>query len=143
MRYGFWVVALIVAFALQYRTEIRDWIHPPAPITVPAGFQAVIYGTSWCPYCAKARAFFRKNHVPFRDYDIEKSDVARAQYDRLGGNGIPLILIGDKVIDGYDEDAMRSALATIKPSSASPGRLHPPASTQPSQDSAKAAGTTH
>jgi len=115
MRYGFWIVALLALFAVQHRAEIRDWFDPPPPITVPEGFQAVLYATEWCGYCAKTRAFFKENNIAFREYDIEKSDDGKAQYDRLGGNGVPVVMIADEVIHGFDEAAMRSALTNVRP----------------------------
>ena len=32
-----------------------------------------LYTTSWCPWCKKARAFFRSRGIPFVEYDIEKT----------------------------------------------------------------------
>ena len=115
MRYGIWIVALVAVFTLSHRTAIRNWIEPPPPIHVPAGFQAVLYGAEWCPYCARARKFFRDNNVPFREYDVEKSEAGHAQYEQLGGGGVPIVLIDDKVIYGYDEEAMRDALQKLTP----------------------------
>jgi len=117
MRYGAWIVAFVALFAFQHRTDIREWLKPP-PITVPDGFQAVLYATEWCGYCAKTREFFKANNIAFREYDIEKSDDGKAQYDQLGGNGVPVVMIADDVIHGFDEDAMRVALANVKPKSA-------------------------
>ena len=120
MRYGFWILALAAAFALQHRTDIQNWLKPPPPIVVPTGFQAVLYGTEWCSYCARTRKFFRQNNIPFREYDIEKSSEGNAQYEQLGGNGVPVVLINNQVIHGYDENAWRDALSTLKPQVTSP-----------------------
>jgi len=113
MRYGFWLIALAAVFGLQHRADIQDWLHPPEPIVVPAGFQAVLYATEWCGYCARTRKFFTERNIPFREYDIEKSSEGHAQYERLGGNGVPVVLIKDKVIHGFDEGALNDALSTL------------------------------
>ncbi len=110
MRRGFWILALIAVIALQHRAGIRNWLNPPPPIAVPVGFQAVLYATEWCGYCARARKFFKENHIPFREYDIEKSKEGYAQYEQLGGNGVPVIVINDEILHGYDEEALREAL---------------------------------
>lgn len=117
MRRGFWIVALALVFAFQYRADIRNWLNPPEPITVPAGFQAVLYATEWCGYCARTRKFFEENNIPFREYDIEKSTEGQAQYEKLGGNGVPVVLIAGEVIHGYDEQALREALGQLTPRS--------------------------
>ncbi|HEY3700229.1 MAG TPA: glutaredoxin family protein [Spongiibacteraceae bacterium] len=113
MRYGVWIIALGAVFALQHRDDIQNWLRPPAPITVPAGFQAVLYATEWCGYCARTRKLFSERKIPFREYDIEKSAEGEAQYEKLGGNGVPLIIIKDKVIRGYDKDAIEAALQKL------------------------------
>ena len=30
----------------------------------------VMYSTNWCPYCRKARLFFRQANIPYTEYDI-------------------------------------------------------------------------
>lgn len=118
MRYAFWIIALLAVFGLQHRVDIRNWLDPPPPIVVPAGFQAVLYATDWCSYCARTRKFFSSHGIPFREYDIEKSTEGRAQYERLGGQGVPVVLINDQVLYGYDETALRAALRTLAPAGA-------------------------
>lgn len=113
MRYGVWLLALAAAFAIQHRAAIQNWLQPPAPIVVPAGFQAVLYATEWCGYCARTREFFNERNIPFREYDIEKSAEGEAQYEKLGGNGVPVIVINNNVIHGFDEGALNNALSTL------------------------------
>lgn len=63
----------------------------------------VLYGTAWCGYCTKARRYFRANNIPFQDYDIESSASAKAEYDALNGKGVPLIVVGDRLMNGFSE----------------------------------------
>jgi glutaredoxin len=72
--------------------------------------QVTMYGTSWCPYCARARAYFQTYRVAFRELDIEKSAVANAEFKKLGGNGIPLIVIDGIPIQGFDEQKLEVML---------------------------------
>ena len=71
----------------------------------------VMYSTNWCPYCAKARAYFRRCEIRFVEYDIEASAQNLAQFQALNGRGIPLIMIGDKRLDGF---SVRSFEALLK-----------------------------
>ena len=64
--------------------------------------RVVMYGTSWCPYCKKARLFFKSNGIDYVEYDIEKNDLAKRMYDLLGGNGVPLILVDDMKLQGFN-----------------------------------------
>lgn len=70
----------------------------------------ILYSTSWCPYCQKTREFLRQANIPFSEKDIEKSTQAAAEHRALGGVGIPLLKINDRVIDGFDTQAIREAI---------------------------------
>lgn len=72
--------------------------------------KVVLYGTAWCGYCAKTRDYFKKNHIDFVDLDIEKSPAALKAHAELGGGGVPVVLIGNRKITGYDADAFQAAL---------------------------------
>ncbi len=62
----------------------------------------VMYSTSWCGYCKKARQHFTRNNIPFKEYDIEKSEKAAKEYKKLNGRGVPVILIGKKRMNGFN-----------------------------------------
>lgn len=61
----------------------------------------VMYSTSWCGYCKKAARHFRKNSIPFKEYDIEKNKKAAKAYKKLNGRGVPVILVGKKRMNGF------------------------------------------
>jgi mycoredoxin len=113
MRKWVWLVALGGVFALQHRADIQHWLNPPAPIVVPAGFQAILYATEWCGYCAKTRKMLAARQIPYREYDIEKSAEGLAQYERLNGNGVPVLVIDEQVIHGFDQAAIEQALQQL------------------------------
>lgn len=62
-----------------------------------------MYSTEWCGYCKKAKRYFQKHGIAFTEYDIEKNRSAKAEYDRIGGRGVPVILVGDKRMNGFSE----------------------------------------
>ena len=90
---------------------------PPAPAATPAFAKVsttvpvVLYATSWCGYCAQARAYFAKKGVPYIERDVEKSASAHAEFKRLGGRGVPLIVHGDNVMRGFREQSLDALLA--------------------------------
>jgi len=63
--------------------------------------KVIMYSTSWCGYCKKARKHFKKNNIAYIDYDIEKNKSAKKRYDKLGGTGVPVILVGKKRMNGF------------------------------------------
>lgn len=73
----------------------------------------ILYGTSWCGYCARARAYFNHRHVPFVDKDVE-ADPAAAQelLAKVGSyGGVPVIDVGGTIIRGFDVRGIDAALA--------------------------------
>ncbi len=58
--------------------------------------KVVMYSTSWCGYCKKARNYFKKKGISFVDYDVEKLPSRMREFKKLGGTGYPLIIIGGK-----------------------------------------------
>jgi glutaredoxin len=76
--------------------------------------QVVMFGTSWCPYCAKARALFAANGVRFSEFDLEKDGTAEAfQRDVMGMSGFPTIVIGNRVTQGFDEGQILASLKEL------------------------------
>ncbi len=79
-----------------------------------ANTQVVVYGTPTCPYCAKTRDYLRTQHIAFSDADVTTSAKARAQFDELGGAKVPVILVGKRRINGFNQGAIDAALAKIR-----------------------------
>ncbi len=73
--------------------------------------KVVLYATEWCPYCEKARQWFRENGITYTEIDIEKDAAAKARMKTLNpGGGVPTVQIGEKVIAGYSPQEMAAAL---------------------------------
>jgi glutaredoxin len=75
---------------------------------VPSSPKVVMYSTSWCPYCAKARTHFRARNICFSEQDIENRPSAKRAYDQLHGNGVPLVLVGNQRMQGFDAQQFES-----------------------------------
>ena len=74
----------------------------------------IMFATSWCPYCAKAREVFAKKGVRFTELDLEKDAAAEAfQRDVMGLGGFPTIVIGNRVTQGFDEGQIVASLKEL------------------------------
>jgi len=67
----------------------------------PESKRVIMYATSWCGYCRQARNYFKDNGIAYIEYDIEKDARAKNIYDRLGGKGVPVILVGKNIMNGF------------------------------------------
>ncbi len=84
--------------------NVEPFVFNPDIITATTsskGKTVIMYSTSWCGYCKKARAHFKRNNIRFQEYDIEKSAKAAKAYKELNGRGVPVILIGDRRMNGF------------------------------------------
>lgn len=74
--------------------------------------RVILYMTSWCPYCGKARNFLRSMDVQLIEYDIERDRNKREEMlSKSGGStGVPLIDVEGTIIKGYNPDALKSAI---------------------------------
>lgn len=72
----------------------------------------IMYMTSWCPYCAKARNFLRSLDVHLIEYNVERDKNKREEMlGKSGGStGVPLIDVEGTIIRGYNPDALKSAI---------------------------------
>ena len=65
--------------------------------------RVIVFSTPTCSYCRKAKQYFRKHQVPFRDVDVSRDQsAARDMVRRSGQQGVPQIDIGGKLIVGFD-----------------------------------------
>lgn len=103
--------------ASEVRTRINSIKGPPVvsqftPATAPpAGLAKVrMFTTQTCGYCRKAKAFLQARGTPFQELDVGASEAAQSEYQALGGRGVPVILVGDRRMDGYREDQLKGLL---------------------------------
>jgi len=71
----------------------------------------VLFSAEWCGYCDRLRDELKQSATPFAEFDIEQSSTGRRAWTQLGGRGVPLTLVGDDVIAGYQPGRI-PALAT-------------------------------
>jgi glutaredoxin len=69
------------------------------------GKKIVMYSTSWCGVCKKARRHFKKKAIDFTEYDVETSAKGKSEYKKLGAKGVPVILIGNQRMNGFSVDS--------------------------------------
>ena len=69
--------------------------------------KVTVYSTKNCPYCRMAKAFLDKHGVPYESIDVsENSDAAKKMIDLSGQRGVPVILVDDEVIIGFDSQKL-------------------------------------
>ncbi len=80
-----------------------------------------MYTLSTCPWCRKARQFFKTNNIPFDyvDYDLQNEDEQEKILEEISkispnARSFPLVLIGDQAIVGYNPERYSEILGLKK-----------------------------
>lgn len=70
--------------------------------------QIVMYSTTWCGYCQRARGLLERKGVGVREIKVDEDPTQRAvMVERSGGRRtVPQIFIGERHVGGYDELAV-------------------------------------
>jgi glutaredoxin 3 len=70
-----------------------------------------IYSTPTCVYCNMAKNFFKTNNVSFTDFNVATDlEKRKEMIDKTGQMGVPVIVAGEEVIIGFNEEKIKSTL---------------------------------
>ena len=63
-----------------------------------------VYSTNTCPYCTRAKEFLEENRIEFENINVsDDEEAAQEMIEKSGQMGVPVIVIGDEVIVGFDK----------------------------------------
>ena len=66
--------------------------------------KVIMYSTSWCGYCARARRLLAQKGAEIEEIDLDMVSNARAEmYARSNRRTVPQIFIGERHVGGSDE----------------------------------------
>ena len=108
------IVAVLVIFAVVFvlgrtgsaRAPVRcDVDHVPGADTV------VMLSAAWCGYCRRARAWLQSENITHCEYDVETTDRGRELFARVPVKVIPILLIRDDTLVGFDRLEIEQSLA--------------------------------
>jgi glutaredoxin 3 len=70
-----------------------------------------IYSTPTCPWCKKAKEYFKENNIKFTDVDVSADEAAQKEMvEKSGQMGVPVIEINGKILVGFDQGKIEEAL---------------------------------
>jgi glutaredoxin 3 len=77
----------------------------------------VIYSSSFCPFCHRAKALLKQKGVNFKEVSVDmKPSVRKEMRQKAGGvNSVPQIWIGDDHIGGCDDLYALEAQGSLDP----------------------------
>lgn len=111
---GTWVfIAMItVVVFVTYRPSFETVDCTPDIIARKP--DVVMLGAWWCGYCKQAKQYFHYNKISYCEYDMEYNNTGKRLYEENGGGAIPVLMIGDYVLKGFNENHIEEALQLLR-----------------------------
>ncbi|HHJ52452.1 MAG TPA: NrdH-redoxin [Caldithrix abyssi] len=73
--------------------------------------KVIIFTTPTCPHCNAAKRYFREKKIRFRDVDVSRDQkAAQDMVRRTGQSGVPVILINNRPIVGFNKPKINQLL---------------------------------
>lgn len=93
-----------------------DRAAPDGPSASATADGVVLYTTTWCGVCKKAKAWLEQNKIPFTEKDVEKERgatqelAAKCKKAHLRPGGVPVLDARGKLLVGFDPGEYARAL---------------------------------
>ncbi len=73
--------------------------------------KVVMFTTPTCSFCNSAKRYFREKNIKFTEVDVSRDfSAARDLQRRTGQTGVPVILINNRPIVGFDRPKINQML---------------------------------
>jgi glutaredoxin len=115
-RKGVLLIAVVVA-GIALINLVRHWSPAQATSrgvamqTADGQRLVAVFTTDSCTYCAAAKRFLAEKQVPYTEFNLDHSDKARQVFGMLNGRGVPLIIVGEQRLVGFDPGMLGRVLS--------------------------------
>lgn len=72
--------------------------------------RVVLLSRPGCGWCLKTKEFMEDNDIRYTEYNVISSSKGKKLFRKHKGTGVPLIIIGEKVIRGFNKSSILDAL---------------------------------
>jgi len=73
--------------------------------------KVIVFSTPTCSFCNSAKRYLREKRIRFTDVDVSRNmSAARDMQRRTGQTGVPVILINNRPIVGFDKPRINRML---------------------------------
>jgi len=63
----------------------------------------VVYSSNTCPHCVTAKDYLKSKGIDFVEKNVSTDMEARKELMGMGYMGVPIIMVDDKVIEGFNK----------------------------------------
>ncbi len=72
--------------------------------------RVVLFTSPGCVWCTRAKQYFKKHGIKFKEIDISKDQKAAQDCMKHGCKGVPVVLVGSRWICGFDQAKIEKEL---------------------------------
>lgn len=65
--------------------------------------KVTVFTSSTCPHCKTAKDYLKEKGVEFEERNVQNDPEARKELIQKGYMGVPVIVVGDEEIQGFDK----------------------------------------
>ncbi|MDO5027042.1 MAG: glutaredoxin family protein [Tissierellia bacterium] len=69
-----------------------------------------VFSSDTCPYCTAVKNFLTENNIEFEEANVTTDAKARNELIQKGYRGVPVIIIGDEEVVGFDQPRLKELL---------------------------------
>ena len=70
-----------------------------------------IFTTPSCVYCRMTKEFFKKNNIPYEEYNVAQNGKAREEMVQKSGQlGVLVTLVDGEIVVGFDQERLSKLL---------------------------------
>jgi len=74
--------------------------------------KVVIYTTPTCPWCHRAKDYLSRKGISFTEHNVaEDREAAKEMIDKSKQMGVPVIIVDDEVVVGFNQSTLDGLLA--------------------------------
>ncbi|WP_400161882.1 glutaredoxin family protein [Brevibacillus sp. TJ4] len=76
--------------------------------------QAIVYSSTNCSFCKQLKTYLEEQNISYEERNIDLSEEARQELSKIGIMSVPLTVIGEKQILGFNPNRIKKALAALE-----------------------------
>lgn len=102
-------VLLALFFVLSRFISIENVAQPPPAVVAPAG-EVWLFTRNGCGYCKKVKDLLADKGYNYTELNVDTDANAGEMFKKLQAPGVPVTLVGDLEIIGYNPDEILKAV---------------------------------
>ncbi|MFK7692163.1 glutaredoxin family protein [Paenibacillus sp. HJGM_3] len=76
--------------------------------------QAIVYSAPGCQDCEKVKQLLKTEGVAYEVKDVLTDASAREAVEKLGFLGIPVTVVGERAVKGFQPEELKKLLADVR-----------------------------